>query len=71
MDTKQAVTKICDEMRADEGYRYGWQANIAMAFVDAVSQAKKTTGKRSLSRRDIHAAANDAADSFLTLLART
>lgn len=32
--TKDAVDKICEELKADDGYFIAWRANIAMAFVD-------------------------------------
>jgi len=30
----EALDRIADELRSDEGYRQGWEANIAMAFYD-------------------------------------
>ena len=69
VDMKWLATRLYDEMQTDEGLRYAWQSSIAMSFVDAMARAKQSSGKRALSRKDIHAAANDAADSFLTGLA--
>lgn len=60
------IKDLVPALLTDAGYRYGWQANIAMAFVDAVDGARKH--KPYLSRADIHKIANGAADNFLTLL---
>lgn len=31
---KQAMDRLCEELRSDADYRYGWEANLTMAFVD-------------------------------------
>ena len=31
---KEAVDVLVEALKTDEGYRIGWQANIAMAFKD-------------------------------------
>lgn len=50
------------------GYRVGWKANIAMAFVDEMSRYRMASGKTTVPRRVIHQIANTAAENFLTAL---
>ena len=52
--------EIKDAMKEDSGYRYGWQANIAMSFYDEFDEHSD----------EIHMKANNAADKFLNLLCR-
>lgn len=71
---KIAVDTLIEALKTDPSYRESWKANIAMSFVDAAAnkQRKKRENWRSapLNRRDIHEAANEAADRFLTNLCR-
>lgn len=62
------VEPLIKGLKSDPAYRYGWQANIAMAFFDEVQDYWQRTGKRSLSRKDLHEISNLAADRFLTQL---
>jgi hypothetical protein len=59
-DLKRAVALLIKELKADEGYRFSWQANIAMAFKDVYDQADDKT--------DIHGIANEGANRFLETL---
>lgn len=65
-----AIAILTSGFAIDEGYRYAWQANIAMAFVDNVHWYKQETGKKALNRTDIHTIANKAADYFLNQLCK-
>ncbi len=66
MTTKEAVKQLVKALKEDEGYKYSWQANIAMAFKDeyarTVSSGKPIIG--------VHEIANTAAINFLNLLCR-
>lgn len=57
---QQAVEKLIEELKADESYYYGWQANIAVAMQDAYGEAED--------KSDIHAISNEGAKRFLELL---
>lgn len=58
-DIKEAVARLCEELRTDKDYFYSWQANIAVAFQDAYKR---------LPDKDIHEISNVAAKDFLNLL---
>lgn len=60
----KAVTTLKRNLKKDEGYRFAWQANIAMAFYDEFRRSKP----KNLTQ--VHEAANKAAKEFLTLLCR-
>lgn len=62
MELKDAVIKLKEELKKDEGYYYSWQANIAMAFKD--EYIRKMGGTSS----NVHDIANQAARNFLDLL---
>ena len=66
----KAMKVITEALRTDEGYRIGWQANIAMAFQDefnrTIEQDKSINDKTS--SIPIHAISNKAAVYFLSLL---
>lgn len=61
---KNALEVIAEALRTDEGYRIGWQANIAMAFKDEYARNRL----KYKTKQDIHNIANTAADNFLNLL---
>ena len=64
--TEQAVQHLQKVLSEDPDYRYGWQANIAMAFYD---ECQKYMGLGyNLVDADIHKIANDAANRFLDIL---
>jgi hypothetical protein len=69
MRVSDAVKTIVKELKADEGYRIGWQANIAMAFKDEW-QRTVDSGVLPIAQDQIHAIANQAADNFLKTLCR-
>jgi len=60
MKIQEAIKILQKELKKDEGYFYGWQANIAVAFQDVYHNAKD--------KKDIHKISNDAAIRFLKLL---
>lgn len=69
-DFSKSLLVVTDLLKSDEGYREGWKANIAMAYLDCERQYKKKTGKKQLNYQDKHTIANDAADYFLNLLCK-
>lgn len=62
-ETKNAVNLLTAALEADPAYYYAWQANIAMSMYDALTRA-------GIIHEDMHAACNDGAKSFLSLLCR-
>ena len=58
-----AINRICKEIKNDEGYRLGWEANIAMAFKDQFNFSGHKHNKRV-----VHEVANKAAAAFLDQL---
>lgn len=60
-ELKNAVALLCKELKADEGYRMSWQANIAMFVFDACRRA-------GIDSDELHAACNKGASEFLTVL---
>ena len=69
MNIQEAVKTLTTAFENDPDFRYAYQANIAMAFVDEARWHQERTGKKHLSRQEIHTIANVAADRFLTMLA--
>jgi len=68
---KQAIEKITDELKNDEAYYIGWQANIAMAFKDEFHRQAGNPGEmRHINSDELHVISNTAADNFLALLCR-
>lgn len=63
METADAVKKLVQSLKEDEGYRISWHANISMAFQDQAHWDKRTWD-----RTELHETANKAADNFLKLL---
>lgn len=70
MNIPEAVTTLTQAWKDDPDFRYAYQANIAMAFVDECHQYRKQTGEQYLSRQNLHDIANRAADNFLTLVSK-
>lgn len=62
-EIKKAVEVLVSELNKDDGYRYGWQANIAMAFFDACVQ-------EGIQFPQLHDVSNNAAKQFLRNLCR-
>ncbi len=58
------LKELIKRLNKDREYRYGWQANIAMAFKDEYDRNKK----KYKNREDIHKIANQAARNFLNTL---
>jgi len=68
MKTKDAVDHLVKQLNKDKGYRESWKANIAMAFLDSWFHYSRKHPKKTMSKSDRHAIANNAADLFLELL---
>lgn len=71
---KQAINRLIEELNNDPEYRYGWQANIAMAYLD---QARMNVsdelchdghGNQTYAEQVLHNMANKAAAAFLDQL---
>lgn len=64
------VTELVKMLKADPDYRFGWQSNIAMAFVDTVRNKMDSGeyGRSPMNWEVIHEFANTAADRFLKQL---
>lgn len=63
----EAIDVLTKEIIQDEGYRYGWQANIAMAFKDEWERNMEKYGVK-YCLANIHAIANKSAQDFLDVL---
>lgn len=65
-----AVMTLIEALESDPEYRVSWQANIAMAFQDAYAQYQNTVDEQHqvMSKTDIHAISNEAANNFLEIL---
>jgi len=60
-DLTKEINVLRKALQEDEGYYYAWQANIAVAFQDAMNHA-------GYKFPDLHKISNDAAKMFLTNL---
>jgi len=69
MTTKEAIAHLVKTIRTDEGYRWGWQANIAVAFQDEWQRHLREHGLP-YTIEQIHKISNNAADNFLFALCR-
>lgn len=69
MSVVKEMKVITDAIKNDEGYRIGWQANIAMSFVD---EFRRTLDENSdvISYEMLHDISNRAANNFIDLLIR-
>ena len=65
---QEATRVLVKALNTDEGYRYSWQANIAVMFQDEYSRQLEDLG--SITKNDIHGISNEAAINFLNLLCR-
>ena len=63
MKIAKAVKKLTEAISKDPDFRMGYQANIAMAFVDA---CKDGIDFENVPYDTLHQAANNAANRFLT-----
>lgn len=66
MNIQEAMKIVTREIANDPGYKIGWQANIAMTFVDEM--AANSEDKDPAHLEFIHLVANKAATRFLDLL---
>jgi hypothetical protein len=62
------IEQLQEALITDEGYRYGWQSNIAMAFYDEMRRHRKWSSKEVFTHDDLHEITNTAADNFLNTL---
>ena len=69
-ELQNATEILIKYLKQDEGYRIGWQSNIAMAYKDNECWYKQKTGKKYLNNKDKHIIANMAADYFLNQLCK-
>lgn len=65
---KEAVDVLVEALKTDEGYRIGWQANIAMAFKDEYYRENFQQSEQQFEY--VNELANIAADNFLNLLCK-
>lgn len=63
---KDAIQILIEALKTDEGYKIGWQSNIAMAFKDEFYRINPEL--KDTSDYELHLIANKAADNFLDLL---
>lgn len=68
MSTKDAMDQLAEALK-DPEYRYGWEANIAMAFIDHWNMHGPPNGE--VTPADVHRVANGAAVAFLEQLSPT
>jgi hypothetical protein len=61
---KEAVEVLVNALKTDEGYRIGWQSNIAMAFHDTYY----SKGKSKLNGQELHDVFNEASENFINQL---
>ena len=64
MEINDAVNTLCKNLREDKELYYGYQANIAMSFLD---EAQRTLGE-DIDYDLYHEIANNAAKNFLNIL---
>ena len=60
MSKDKIIKDFFNLLKKDEGYRIGWQSNIAMAFKDVYDWSDN--------KQDIHTIANIASTAFLNTL---
>lgn len=72
MNFKEAVKVVQDGIRNDPELYYGYQANIAMAFVDAIANWRRKSKLNAgyINKTVIYETANEAAKNFLNLWMR-
>lgn len=68
MNISDAIQTLIMEIKQDQSYRTGWQANIAMSFYDAF---KNSTYGPDVPNDELHKIANTAANNFLSLLCQS
>jgi hypothetical protein len=64
---KNAIRTLKLAFEEDEGFRFGYQSAIAMAFVDNYRWYQEKHNKKVLNNKEIHETANYAANYFLNL----
>lgn len=67
MNLPQAIETLVESLNNDAGYRFSWQANIAVQFQDEWKRVCESEGPP-LDRETIHEISNKAAINFLHLL---
>lgn len=66
--TEEALNQLTKALKNDKEYYETWKSTIAVSFLDSYDKYKNKTGKKSLSKEDIHIISNDASNQFLKLL---
>ena len=64
-NTADCMKYLAKAIRNDDGYAYGWHANIAMMCVDSIIETKELLPFDSYS--DYHKAGNEAASRFMKI----
>lgn len=67
MSVKEAIEVISKEIKNDPGYAIGWQANIAMCFIDEFREQLEENSDV-INYELLHSISNKAALGFLELL---
>ncbi len=63
VNLSDAINRVCEAIKNDKGYRISWEANIAMAFMDAFD----FSGYKH-DNKVVHEVASKAAAAFLDQL---
>jgi len=66
-EIKNAIQTFKKSFEKDEGFRFGYQSAITMAFVDNYRWYQEKHNKKVLNKKEIHEVANYAANYFLNL----
>ena len=64
---RQARKVLTDELKKDSDFYYGYQSNIAVAFVDEFNDFYKEVAIADKTKHEIHQIANLAAKRFLDM----
>lgn len=64
-ELEKAINILQTALKSDPGYKIGWVANIAMAYIDSEHWYKQKIGKKYLNKEDKHIIANNAAENFI------
>ena len=65
-ELSKAVQTLITALKEDEGYRRGWNDNIAMSFKDEFYRTNPNL--KETSDYELHIIANKASENFLNLL---
>lgn len=62
------IEQLQETLKTDKNYRFGWQSNLAMAFVDAFKNHQEQVGRKHVADQEVYKVANVAAENFLNTL---